>query len=211
MLPPVAMTIVMAFSNAFLVMMSVGRMSFSSRFRMAFPALAHSSRLSWDSAGAEDEPAPCVPPPAHYFINIYDPHNTNLWYLAALTPTQADGACATGKLTQPTHTKLWRHLFLVGVVWWCGVVWWYGVVWCGVVVWVTREGHAEGLDGRRHRVGRVHAAARPRPRARVAHNVHPLLLVDRAGDVRAVALERGDNVQRLAATRAARLDGAWRR
>mmetsp|Transcript_16306 Transcript_16306/g.48671 ORF Transcript_16306/g.48671 Transcript_16306/m.48671 type:complete len:356 (-) Transcript_16306:207-1274(-) len=57
---------------------------------------------------------------------------------------------------------------------------------------------AQGLDGRRHRVGRVHAAARALARARVARDLQALLLADLVVHVRAVRLEGRDDVQRVA-------------
>src|SRR6187551_3819853 len=53
--PPVAITTVMAFSNALRVMMSRGLRSSASRLRMALPAAAHSSFLDWSMAGLDDE------------------------------------------------------------------------------------------------------------------------------------------------------------
>jgi len=54
-LPPVIMISVSAFSKAALVMMSLGLMSFSSKFRMAWPTILHSSALSGSSAGMLEE------------------------------------------------------------------------------------------------------------------------------------------------------------
>ena len=53
--PPRAITTVMAFSNAFLVMMSRGRMFFLSRFRTAEPASSQSRVFSCDTAACADE------------------------------------------------------------------------------------------------------------------------------------------------------------
>mmetsp|Transcript_8681 Transcript_8681/g.24800 ORF Transcript_8681/g.24800 Transcript_8681/m.24800 type:complete len:233 (-) Transcript_8681:429-1127(-) len=59
--PPVIMMRVMAFSNAALVMMSLGLMSFSSKFRMAWPTILHSSTLSGSSAGMLEEYGRVIP------------------------------------------------------------------------------------------------------------------------------------------------------
>mmetsp|Transcript_3241 Transcript_3241/g.7979 ORF Transcript_3241/g.7979 Transcript_3241/m.7979 type:complete len:298 (+) Transcript_3241:342-1235(+) len=53
--PPSAMMTTIAFSKAAFVMMSRGRMSFSSRFRTAWPTILHSSIFSGSSAGMLDE------------------------------------------------------------------------------------------------------------------------------------------------------------
>jgi len=51
----------MAFSKADGVMISLGKMFFSTRFRMAAPTLLHSSIFSGDSAGNDDEPGSVIP------------------------------------------------------------------------------------------------------------------------------------------------------
>ena len=51
------------------------------------------------------------------------------------------------------------------------------------------QAHAQRLDCGRHRVGRVHAAARARPRARVLHDVLPLLLSDQPRRKRALCAQ----------------------
>ena len=71
----------------------------------------------------------------------------------------------------------------------------------------TGKGHAEGLDGSGHGVGSVHTTAGATTRAGVADDIEALLLVDLAGDVLAVSLEGGDNVDVLALHVAAGLDG----
>ena len=53
--PPVALTTVTAFSKALRVMMSDGRMLFSSSRLMAGPTFAISSRFACDTAGLDDE------------------------------------------------------------------------------------------------------------------------------------------------------------
>ena len=68
--------------------------------------------------------------------------------------------------------------------------------------------HAHGLDRRRHRVGRVHAAAGASARAGVAHDVGPAAVVDATGDVFAVALEGGNDIERRAVGEMAGLDCA---
>jgi hypothetical protein len=52
--PPRAITTTIAFSNAARVMMSRGLMSFSSRFKIAFPAAWHSAIFCGSSAGVEE-------------------------------------------------------------------------------------------------------------------------------------------------------------
>ncbi|KZL80902.1 hypothetical protein CI238_06658, partial [Colletotrichum incanum] len=66
----------------------------------------------------------------------------------------------------------------------------------------------ERLDGGGHGVGRVHASAGTAAGAGVADDVEALLLGDLAGDVLAVGLEGGDDVDGLAALAATGLDGA---
>ena len=68
------------------------------------------------------------------------------------------------------------------------------------------QGQTEGLDGSGHGVGRVHASTGTTAGAGVADDVEALLLVDLAGDVLAVGLEGGDDVDRLAGLGATRLD-----
>ncbi|TKW50631.1 hypothetical protein CTA1_5680 [Colletotrichum tanaceti] len=70
------------------------------------------------------------------------------------------------------------------------------------------HGQAEGLDGGGHGVGGVHASAGAAAGAGVADDVEALLLGDLAGDVLAVGLEGGDDVDGLAGLAAAGLDGA---
>ena len=53
--PPVTMTMRMAFSNAPLVIISLGFKSNSNNFLIASPARAHSSLFSWESAGDDEE------------------------------------------------------------------------------------------------------------------------------------------------------------
>ena len=53
--PPVAMTIVIAFSNAFRVMMSRGLISRSMRCSSAGPTAAHSAAFSGANAGDDEE------------------------------------------------------------------------------------------------------------------------------------------------------------
>lgn len=69
------------------------------------------------------------------------------------------------------------------------------------------ESHTESLDGAGHGVGSVHATARTTTGASVADDVEALLLVDLAGKVLAVGLESADNVDGLATSTAAGLDG----
>ena len=73
----------------------------------------------------------------------------------------------------------------------------------GGAVW---QRHAHGFDGGSHGVGRVHAAAGASAGAGVAHDVLSFIVGDGAGNVLAVALEGGDDVQSLAAAMA-RSDG----
>ena len=57
------------------------------------------------------------------------------------------------------------------------------------------ESTGERLYGAGHRVGRVHAAARPRTGAGGLHNVEPGLVVDLVRHVLPVRLERRDDVE----------------
>ena len=61
------------------------------------------------------------------------------------------------------------------------------------------QAHAHRLNGRCHRVGRVHAAARTRPRDRATLDVGQFAVVDLARRVLADRLEHADDVQVLAA------------
>jgi hypothetical protein len=54
-------SLTMAFSKAARVMISRGRMFFSSRFLMAAPIESHSANLSGSSAGNEDDPGKVMP------------------------------------------------------------------------------------------------------------------------------------------------------
>ena len=60
-----------------------------------------------------------------------------------------------------------------------------------------RQGHAEGFDGRGHRVGGVHASAGTGTGATAADDFLPFFLADLAGDVLTVTLKRTDDVQFL--------------
>src|SRR5690606_20796730 len=67
--------------------------------------------------------------------------------------------------------------------------------------------HAQGLEGRGHGVGRVHAAARTRAGNGVAFDVLQFLVADLARGVLAHGLEHAHDVQ-VAAVQAAGLYGA---
>ncbi|KAK1526013.1 uncharacterized protein CCOS01_08431 [Colletotrichum costaricense] len=72
----------------------------------------------------------------------------------------------------------------------------------------VRHRQAERLDGGGHCVRGVHATAGAGAGAGVADDVEALLLRDLAGDVLAVGLESGNDINGLAALAAAGLDGA---
>jgi hypothetical protein len=71
-----------------------------------------------------------------------------------------------------------------------------------------RAGSCPALRWRGHRVGRVHAAAGARAGAALAHDLLPFFVADGAGEIFAVALEGGDDVQFVMFGRAAGADGA---
>ena len=71
----------------------------------------------------------------------------------------------------------------------------------------VREGHTQGLDGGGHGVGGVHAAAGTRAGAGLADDVAAGLLVDGAGDVLAVGLESGDDIEGFTLGGGTGLDG----
>mmetsp|Transcript_29597 Transcript_29597/g.28325 ORF Transcript_29597/g.28325 Transcript_29597/m.28325 type:complete len:202 (-) Transcript_29597:688-1293(-) len=60
-LPPRTITIVIAFSKAFLVIISLGLRSISKRVKMASPASLHSAVLRGSSAGVEEEKGRAIP------------------------------------------------------------------------------------------------------------------------------------------------------
>ncbi|MNY40997.1 hypothetical protein D3C86_1757780 [compost metagenome] len=59
--PPKAITTVIAFSNAFFVIMSLGYISCSSSDITCLPAATHSAALSGEMAGVEEEPGRLMP------------------------------------------------------------------------------------------------------------------------------------------------------